>query len=58
MTLTFGEQESPNACQVCHQQKTAKWVQQALAVWKGPTKPQLTGNNRAPQAPTAHRAGF
>jgi predicted CXXCH cytochrome family protein len=38
MTLTFGEQESPNACQICHQQKSAKWVQQALAVWKGPIK--------------------
>jgi predicted CXXCH cytochrome family protein len=57
MTLTFGQQESPNACQLCHQQKTADWVKQALAGWNSPTKTELTGNNSSPQ-PSTRRAVF
>jgi predicted CXXCH cytochrome family protein len=33
MTLRFGQQESPNACQICHSQKDAQWVSQRLSAW-------------------------
>jgi predicted CXXCH cytochrome family protein len=58
MTMNFGEEESPNACQLCHRQKSAQWVEQALAEWKGPTKPPLTGSIQHRRAPAPHRAGF
>ncbi len=31
MTLRFGQQESPNACLVCHKEKTAEWV---ITAWR------------------------
>jgi predicted CXXCH cytochrome family protein len=34
MTERFGQQDSPNACLLCHSEKTAGWVKQALAMWK------------------------
>jgi len=37
MTLRFGQQDSPNACLLCHTNKTAQWVQTELLSWK--TKP-------------------
>ncbi|HEX4022209.1 MAG TPA: multiheme c-type cytochrome [Acidobacteriaceae bacterium] len=41
MTERFGQDESPNACLLCHTQKTAQWVQSSLQSWS--TKPP-TGN--------------
>ena len=37
MTLRFGQQDSPNACLLCHTDKSAQWVQAELLSWK--TKP-------------------
>ena len=34
MTLRFGQQESPNACLLCHRDKDAHWVEQQLPAWK------------------------
>ncbi len=34
MTLRFGQQESPNACLLCHAEKTPQWVQNQLQEWK------------------------
>ena len=34
MTLHFGQQDSPNACLLCHKDKTAAWVQSELLSWK------------------------
>jgi predicted CXXCH cytochrome family protein len=34
MTLRFGQQDSPNACLLCHTGKTAQWVQSELLTWK------------------------
>jgi predicted CXXCH cytochrome family protein len=34
MTRHFGQEDSPNACLLCHQQKSADWVQQSLLSWK------------------------
>ena len=34
MTLRFGQQDSPNACLLCHAAKTASWVQAQLLAWK------------------------
>jgi predicted CXXCH cytochrome family protein len=34
MTLRFGQQDSPNACLLCHTKKTANWVQEQLLAWK------------------------
>jgi hypothetical protein len=33
-TERFGQEESPNACLLCHSQKNAQWVQQRLRTWK------------------------
>jgi predicted CXXCH cytochrome family protein len=33
MTERFGQQDSPNACLLCHSEKTSEWVKQALATW-------------------------
>ena len=35
MTLRFGQQDSPNACLLCHSDKSAQWVQSELLSWKG-----------------------
>jgi predicted CXXCH cytochrome family protein len=34
MTARFGAQESPNACLLCHTEKSAQWVQGQLDGWK------------------------
>jgi predicted CXXCH cytochrome family protein len=34
MTLRFGQKESPNACLLCHAEKTPQWVQGQLQAWK------------------------
>lgn len=34
MTLRFGQEESPNACLLCHTDKDAKWVQGKLLAWR------------------------
>jgi len=34
MTLRFGQDESPNACLLCHSEKDAHWVKQELVSWK------------------------
>jgi predicted CXXCH cytochrome family protein len=34
MTKRFGQDESPNACLLCHAKKDADWVQQQLSAWK------------------------
>jgi hypothetical protein len=33
MTQRFGQQESPNACLLCHEKKNAEWVKQQLQSW-------------------------
>jgi hypothetical protein len=30
----FGQEESPNACLLCHSEKNASWVKEQLAGWK------------------------
>ncbi len=34
MTLRFGQEESPNACLLCHTNKDAQWVKQKLVAWR------------------------
>ncbi len=34
MTKRFGQEESPNACLICHTKKDADWVQAQLSSWK------------------------
>jgi hypothetical protein len=34
MTQRFGQSESPNACLLCHSEKTAQWVKQQISGWK------------------------
>ncbi|MGC2400415.1 MAG: cytochrome c3 family protein [Acidobacteriaceae bacterium] len=34
MTLRFGQEDSPNACLLCHAEKTPQWVQGQLQAWK------------------------
>lgn len=34
MTQRFGQEESPNACLLCHSEKNAAWVKQELQAWK------------------------
>jgi predicted CXXCH cytochrome family protein len=34
MTMRFGQEESPNACLLCHSEKTPEWVQGQLRSWK------------------------
>ncbi len=34
MTKRFGEEESPNACLLCHSKNDADWAQQELSKWK------------------------
>jgi hypothetical protein len=33
MTLRFGQEESPNACLLCHAEKSPQWVKQELVAW-------------------------
>jgi hypothetical protein len=34
MTKRFGQEESPNACLLCHSKNDADWAQQKLSKWK------------------------
>jgi hypothetical protein len=34
MTQRFGQEQSPNACLLCHSEKNAGWVKQELQAWK------------------------
>ena len=34
MTARFGQQDSPNACLLCHAEKTPEWLQAQLKSWK------------------------
>ncbi|HEV2276430.1 MAG TPA: cytochrome c3 family protein [Acidobacteriaceae bacterium] len=34
MTIRFGQQESPNACLLCHTRQTPQWVQAELQSWR------------------------
>ena len=34
MTQRFGQEESPNACLLCHSEKNAGWVKEKLAAWR------------------------
>ena len=34
MTLQFGQEESPNACLLCHAEKSADWVRHELKSWR------------------------
>ena len=34
MTARFGQEESPNACLLCHTEKSPQWVQSSLQSWK------------------------
>lgn len=36
MTERFGQEESPNACLLCHIEKSAGWVREQLVAWKQP----------------------
>jgi tetratricopeptide (TPR) repeat protein len=38
MTQRFGQQESPNACLLCHNDKSSQWLVQQLLAWK-PSQP-------------------
>jgi predicted CXXCH cytochrome family protein len=40
MTRHFGQEDSPNACLLCHKEKSTEWVQQTMLGWK-------PGSNRA-----------
>ncbi len=35
LTLRFGQNESPNACLVCHSDQGAQWAEQQLNKWQG-----------------------
>lgn len=34
MTERFGQEESPNACLLCHSEKSVRWVRQELQSWR------------------------
>ena len=36
LTKRFGQEESPNACLLCHSKQDADWVQRQLSSWKSP----------------------
>jgi hypothetical protein len=36
-TIRFGQNDSPNACMLCHTDKTAEWVRSQLKTWKSGT---------------------
>ena len=39
MSERFGQEESPNACLLCHSEKTVEWVKEKLAGWKPAPQP-------------------
>ncbi len=42
MTLRFGQVESPNACLLCHKDKSAQWVADQIRTWKATKPPMIT----------------
>jgi predicted CXXCH cytochrome family protein len=38
MTERFGQQESPNACLLCHSDKNSQWLKQELEAWKATSR--------------------
>jgi hypothetical protein len=43
MTRRFGQEESPNACLLCHRKENAEWVKRRLLEWKTiPGEPKVT----------------
>ena len=38
LTERFGQEESPNACLICHGEKTAAWANQELEHWTEPRR--------------------
>ena len=42
MTTRFGQDGSPNACLLCHANKTTQWLQAQLGKWK--SRPLTSGN--------------
>ena len=44
MTLRFGQEDSPNACLLCHTEKTPQWVQSQMQSWK--TTPQKISSSK------------
>jgi hypothetical protein len=36
LTAIFGQQESPNACLICHKDRNAEWVGMRLQEWNSP----------------------
>lgn len=36
MTLRFGQEDSPNACLICHQNKDPQWLRPRLLTWRRP----------------------
>ena len=60
MTLRFGQEDSPNACMLCHTERTAQWVQSKLESWK--TRSRIATNISVParvsaSSPTEFPAG-
>lgn len=47
MTIRFGQQESPNACLLCHAEKTPQWVRATLVAWKGNVAKDVAVSNHA-----------
>ena len=50
MTRLFGQEESPNACLLCHRQENVEWVQRRLVEWKtipGEGKAEISLDGRA-----------
>ena len=44
LTMRFGQEESPNACLLCHAQKDARWVKEEMQKWK-PVAGERSGAN-------------
>ena len=55
MTERFGPEESPNACLLCHTEKTAQWVQNSLESWK--TMPPRVNSGKGKPLATSSRPG-
>ena len=41
MTRRFGQSDSPNACLLCHSEKSAAWVETNLQLWKSTPRPSV-----------------
>jgi tetratricopeptide (TPR) repeat protein len=40
MTARYGQENSPNACLICHKDKDVAWLEGELSNWKGRTSPK------------------